>query len=207
MKKGLLSFLSLAFVVAFSQVSIAGVEKDVKKAEIDLKESQVEWKGKKLTGEHYGTISLKSGQLLLDGNKLTGGSFEIDMTSINNTDLTDEDSNKKLVGHLKSEDFFSVENHPTSKFEITKVEHKGGEKYNLTGNLTIKGITHPISFPATVSNKGGKVIAVADMKFDRSKYDVKYGSKSFFDNIGDKVIYDEVEMKVNLVSANTVAVK
>ncbi len=207
MKKGLLNFLSLAILLAFSNLAIAGNEKDVKKAEIDLKASKVEWKGKKLTGEHHGTILLKSGQLLFDENKLSGGAFEIDMTSINNLDLTDTDSNKKLVGHLKSDDFFSVANHPTSKFEITKVEHKSGDSYNLTGNLTIKGITHPITFPATISNKDGKVSAVADIKFDRSKYDVRFGSKTFFDNIGDKVIYDEVELKVNLISSNSLAVK
>lgn len=200
MKKSFLGLFILPALFLFSATVFAGNDKS-SKSDVDLKASKVEWKGKKLTGEHYGNISLSNGQLLFKGSKLTGGSFTIDMNSITDLDLTDAEYNQKLVGHLKSDDFFSVEKFPTSKFDITKVKHKGGDKYEITGNLTIKGITHPLSFPATVTNKDGKVRATADLKFDRSKYNVKYGSKTFFENIGDKIIYDDVELKVDLVTS------
>lgn len=206
MKKPFFKLFILSALFIFSEAVFAGKDK-TSKSDVDLKASKVEWKGKKLTGEHFGNISLSNGQLLFDGNKLTGGSFTIDMNSITCLDLTDEEYNKKLIGHLKSDDFFSVSSFPTSKFEITKVTHKGGDKYEITGNLTIKGITHPLTFPAVVTNKDGKVTATAEMKFDRSKYNVKYGSKSFFENIGDKIIYDDVEMKVSLVTTSALATK
>jgi polyisoprenoid-binding protein YceI len=205
MKKSFINLLTIA-ILFFATLAVAETEKSPK-TDVDTKESKLEWRGKKLTGEHYGNISIQSGQLAFNGNKLTGGSFVIDMNSITCLDLTSEEYNKKLVGHLKSDDFFSTSNFPTAKFDITKVEHKGGENYSITGNLTIKGITHPLTFPASVSNKDGKSTATASIVFDRSKYNVKYGSKTFFESIGDKVIYDDVELKVELVTSTTVAKK
>lgn len=167
---------------------------------VDAAKSTVNWLGKKVTGQHSGTIALKEGQLLLDGKKLVGGSFTMDMTTLAVTDVKDEKMNGKLKGHLSSDDFFGVANYPTSTLKITKVTPKGGNAYEVTGDLTIKGKTAPVTFPATVDPKAGT--ATAKITIDRSKYDIKYGSKSFFDNLGDKAIYDEFELDVTLATAS-----
>lgn len=180
--------IAALFVLALGLMSFTAlVEKTV-----DVSKSTVTWKGYKVTGEHEGTINIKSGVLMFDGKTLTGGKFEIDMTSINTTDL-EGDYKNKLDGHLKSADFFGVENHPTAKLEITKAVAKGNT-YTVTGDLTIKNITNPITFEMTVNGNN----ATAALKVDRAKYDVKYGSGSFFDNLGDKTIYDEFDLNVNL---------
>jgi len=164
---------------------------------VDAAKSTITWLGKKVTGSHNGTISLKSGSLNVDGKKVTGGTFVIDMTSIK-----DADGSAKLEGHLKADDFFGSSKFPTSTFVITKVTGSGA-KITVSGNLTIKGITKPLSFPAAVTtNADGTVSAVAGkIVVDRTKYDIKYGSKSFFDSIGDKAINDEFEIGVKLVAA------
>jgi len=162
---------------------------------VDAAKSSIDWLGKKVTGEHAGTIDLKSGELKLDGGAIAGGEFVVDMTSIKNTDLTDAEWNGKLVGHLKSDDFFGVETYPEAKLVITKATAFSGDKATATGDLTIKGATHPVTFDVT---KDGKTYT-AEITVDRSKYDVRYGSKSFFDNLGDKVIYDEFYLTVKLV--------
>jgi len=131
---------------------------------------------------------------MFDGTKLTGGEFVVDMTSLVTTDDMG-DSKAKLEGHLKSDDFFGVETHPTSKLVITSVKPFNDKSSTVTGDLTIKGITKPITF--VISIYADK--AMATLKVDRAKYDVRYGSDSFFDNLGDKTIYDEFDLVVNLV--------
>lgn len=172
---------------------------------VDVAKSDVKWHAKKVTGEHMGTIALKSGQMLVNGNKITGGTFVIDMNSIACTDIKDAEYNKKLVGHLKSDDFFSVEKHNTATFKITGVKPiakaaAGQPNYTVTGDLTIKGITNPISFPATVSVKDGVASAKADVTINRAKYDVRYGSNSFFDDLGDKAIYDDFVVTLDVTA-------
>lgn len=186
--------------LAFISFSFQQIDADPKKIDIDLKNSTIEWTGKKLTGEHYGNVSISDGHLLVDGNKLTGGDFEIDMNSITCADITDEKSNKRLVDHLKSEDFFAVSKFPKARFEITEVKPTGKQDYSITGNLTIKGKTKPLTFPASFTLTDGVAYASGTMVFDRSHYDVKFGSQSFFENLGDKMVYDDVDMKVNIVS-------
>lgn len=163
---------------------------------VDAAKSTITWIGKKVTGSHNGTIALQSGTLNVDGKKVTGGTFTIDMNSIK-----DADGSAKLEGHLKADDFFGTAKFPTSTFVITKVAGSGSA-LTITGNLTIKGITKPVSFPATVAVNGdGTVSALAGkIVVDRTKYDIKYGSKSFFDSIGDKAINDEFELAVKLVA-------
>jgi len=163
---------------------------------VDASKSTIAWVGKKVTGSHNGTIALKSGTLNVNGKNVTGGGFIIDMTSIK-----DADGSAKLEGHLKADDFFGVTKFPTSNFVITKVTGSGA-KATVSGNLTIKGITKPLSFPATVVvNADGTITATAaKIVVDRTKYDIKYGSKSFFDSIGDKAINDEFELSVKLVA-------
>jgi polyisoprenoid-binding protein YceI len=163
---------------------------------VDAAKSTVTWIGKKVTGSHNGTIALKSGSITVNGKAVTGGTFVMDMTSIK-----DADGSAKLEGHLKADDFFGTTKFPTSTFVVTKVAGTGAN-VTVSGNLTIKGITKPLSFPATVTvNSDGTVSALAGkIMVDRTKYDIKYGSKSFFDSIGDKAIDDEFEIAVNLVA-------
>lgn len=165
----------------------------------DVAQSKVEWTGKKLTGEHYGEIKISTGRLTMSNNKLTGGNFEMDMSSIICTDITDAKSNKRLVDHLKSEDFFSVNRFPKAQFVLTSVKLKSGTEYDVTGDLTIKGKTHPLSFPIKLTNTNNEWRAEGTMTFDRSKYDVKFGSQSFYENLGDKLVYDDVDITVNLI--------
>ena len=185
---------SLALAMVFGVVTATEPVAEEKK-EVKTDASTVTWKAYKVTGSHTGTIDLKSGALIFDGDKLTGGEFMVDMPTLVSTDLEgDPDSKGKLEGHLKSDDFFGVESHPTSKLVFTNVEATGKNSYEVTGDLTIKGITNPVTFDVSVY--GSK--ATATMKVDRSKYDVKYGSGSFFENLGDKTIYDEFDLVVDL---------
>ncbi|MEQ9303709.1 MAG: YceI family protein [Marinoscillum sp.] len=170
---------------------------------VDTEASSVSWVGKKVTGQHNGVVELKSGSFVFSEGQLVGGSFAVDMTSIEVQDLTGEYKGK-LEGHLKSDDFFGSNNFPTSNFTITKVKANGAGKYDVTGDLTIKGKTEKITFPAQLVEANGKVTGVASLIIDRSKFDVKYGSGSFFDDLGDKTIYDDFELTVNIVGVEAV---
>lgn len=167
---------------------------------VDQQQSSIHWVGRKVTGEHSGTINIADGKLHWNGNKLSGGSFEIDMASLANTDLTDESYNQQLVGHLKSDDFFSTEKYPKAKFVITNVQPLSENQSQVTGDLTIKGITNEVQFPATIQTNGNQLTANAKITVDRTKFDIKYGSGSFFDNLGDKAIDNEFELNVALVA-------
>lgn len=173
----------------------------------DKQQSKISWLGKKVTGEHNGSINLADGKLTTKGNAITGGIFTIDMTSITNADLTDAGYNQKLVGHLKSDDFFSTEKYPTSTLVLTKVTPTGKNQYKVNGDLTIKGIKKPIEFPATITLDGNQLRGKAKLVIDRTKYDIKYGSGSFFDNLGDKAINNDFELNIDLVAkaGNTVS--
>lgn len=167
---------------------------------VDITSSNIVWKGYKVTGEHTGTVKLKNGNLQFADNQLTGGSFEVDMNTINCTDLEGEYAGK-LVGHLKSDDFFGVSKYPTAKFVITRViaqDTKGN--YKVIGNLTIKETTKEIKFFVNLVEKDGKVTASGKLTIDRSEFNVRYGSGSFFDNLGDKTIYDEFDLAISLVA-------
>ena len=165
----------------------------VEKREVSTEKSTVTWKAYKVTGSHTGTVALQSGALVFDGSQLSGGEFTVDMTTLTSTDLEGEWKDK-LVGHLKSEDFFAVEKHNTSTLVFTQVKATGKNSYRVTGDLTIKGITRPVTFDLSVYGSR----ATATMKVDRAQYDIRYGSGSFFDNLGDKTIYDEFDMVVDL---------
>ena len=167
---------------------------------VNVAESKVTWFGKKVTGEHYGSIQLLSGGMQFSDDKLVGGSFEIDMTSIENADIENEEYNQKLVGHLKSDDFFGVEKYPKASLNITNVEQKTASKYHVKGDITIKGITKSVEFPVEVSMLGSKAVASASVTIDRSEFDVRYGSGSFFDGLGDKMIYDDFRLDVTVVA-------
>ncbi|PWD97824.1 YceI family protein [Marinilabilia rubra] len=160
---------------------------------VDLNKSELTWEAEKITGSHAGTIDLKSGSLVVSNGLIQSGEFVINMESIAVTDIEDESTNQKLVGHLKSADFFDVENYATSKFVIDGSE-KSGSSLKVTGDLTIKGKTNPVSFEAN-SISGGYS---AEIVVDRTLYDVRYGSTKFFDNLADKAIDDEFTINVQL---------
>lgn len=165
---------------------------------VDTAKSSVKWLAKKVTGEHTGTIAVKEGSLNVEKGKISGGKVVIDMNSIVDVDLTDANWNAKLIGHLKSDDFFSVATFPTAELAVNKVE-SDGNIFTFSGNLTIKGITNPVSFKATSAKEGKNTTYKGVLTIDRSKFNVRYGSKSFFDNLGDKVINDEFTLDFNLV--------
>ena len=187
----------------FNVAAIAGgPDKKVadKTLAVDTKSSKLTWGAKKVTGTHAGTVPIESGSLIVDGDKLKGGSFVADVKSLVVTDITDADMNGKLTGHLKSDDFFSVEKHPQAKLVISSVTPKGGDAYDVVGKLTIKGITEEVKFPATVKSDAKKVTANAKVKVDRTKYDIKFRSSNFFENLGDKAIDNDFTLDVNLVA-------
>jgi polyisoprenoid-binding protein YceI len=167
---------------------------------VDTKATSATWLAKKVTGQHDGSINIAKGTLASDGKTITGGSFDFDMNSIVCKDLTDAEWNGKLVGHLKSDDFFSVAKNPTAKFEIVRVAQKAGNDYLVTGKLTIKGITNEIIFPAMIKMDDKTIVTIAKIMVNRTKFDIKYGSASFFESIGDKAINDEFELNVNVVA-------
>jgi len=192
MKK--LIFASLMLVSVAMTANTTNPVNSIESKTIKTEESSVTWTGKKVTGQHTGTINIKSGSLEFDNGMLTGGNITIDMNSIVCTDLG-EGGARKLEGHLKSDDFFGVATHPTATLNITGVkeaEKKGS--YMITADLTIKEITKSISFNAETNDAE----AQAKVVIDRTDFDVKYGSGSFFDNLGDKTIYDDFELIINL---------
>ncbi|MHA8065694.1 YceI family protein [Aquirufa sp. ROCK2-A2] len=182
-----------ALVVGF--ISMTSATAAPKPVNVSTSASKVVWLAKKVTGEHNGTVAISNGSLSIDGNKLVGGNFTIDLKSIVCKDLTDPGYNQKFITHITSGDFFEVEKFPTANFVITKVAGN-----QVSGNMTIKGITKAVSFPAQISVAGGKVSAVASITIDRTDYNIKYGSKKFFESIGDKAIYDDFALTVTLVS-------
>lgn len=159
---------------------------------VDVERSTIDWSAKKVLGGHVGTVKISSGTLIYNEKGLKGGSFVMDLANLTS-------DNARLTTHLKNDDFFSVDKFPSSKFEITKVTKVGTDRVSITGNLTIKGITNPITFQASVKQQKGVIVAVASgVKVDRTKYDIKYRSKNFFGDIGDKAIEDEFELNINL---------
>lgn len=183
-----LKTLALALSVVFS---VATTSAQTKK--IDTSKSTINWVGKKVTGEHSGTVNFKDGAVVLKGTKLVGGTFTVDMTSMTATDLQGQ-SQGKLNGHLKSEDFFGTEKYPDATLVIKKIGTKATNIYSVVADLTIKGITKPVSFDMTVNG----TTATSAFKVDRTKYDIKYNSASIFSTIGDKAISDEFELAIAL---------
>jgi len=188
-------------LAAFSIVAVAGNpgKKAPQTLKVDANASTFNWLSKKLTGEHNGTVKIQSGNLLTDGGKLTGGDFTIDLNTIKDLDIQGDFAGR-LETHLKSADFFDVAKFPTSTLKITKAVAKGGENYDLTGDLTIRGVTQSITFPATVKVVGKTATASAKFDVDRTKFGLTYRSKSFFENIGDKMIYDNFTVEVKIVA-------
>lgn len=173
---------------------------------VDLEKSNVEWTGAKPTGQHHGTVNISNGELLLADGKIVGGKFVIDLNSIVVLDLTDQEMNAKLLGHLKSPDFFEVETYPVAQFEITGVEASGDHpeaNHIVTGNLTMKDVTKSVSFPAMINISDDAVTATTPaFVIDRTDWNVRYGSKKLFANLKDNFINDEMGLKINLTATH-----
>ncbi len=184
MKKMILALVSL-------------VTLSVNAAELDLSKSMISWVGKKavVDSKHMGNVKLKSGSVDLKEGKLTGGSLVVDMNTINATDL-EGDWKTKLEGHLKNDDFFKVEKFPTSSFKATSVKAEGAGKYKVTGDLKILDATNSVD--VVLTQKGKEF--TGSLNIDRTKWGLKYGSGSFFDNLGDKAIADQIALELKLVT-------
>ena len=195
MKKALFISLALSVASVFAFKALKG-----KTYTVDAKQSAVVWTGKKVTGEHKGKVEISSGKLNVLDKKLIDGTFVLNLASLTVTDITEPEKNAKLVGHLKNDDFFATDKFPTSQLVITKATQQSGEQYELTGNLTIKGITQPITFPATVKITDKGATARAQITVNRTKYDIKYKSANYFENLGDKAILDDFLLDVSLVA-------
>ena len=191
-------FFSILFTIS-ALITHAGNPGEGTPIKVKTGESIVAWTAKKVTGKHNGSIAIKEGQLNIIDGILTGGSFVIDMTSITVLDLQGG-SKAKLENHLKSSDFFNVDTFSTATLVVTDAKVTGIGQYDIKADLTIKGITHPIEFTAVVKPEGQSYIATAEIKVDRTLYDVRYGSKKFFPGIGDSMIFDEFDLSVTLVA-------
>ena len=167
---------------------------------IESAQSNIDWVGRKVTGAHNGTISIKEGTLTLTDGQLAGGEFTIDTTSIKILDVTDPDTNTQFAGHLASPDFFASEQYPEAKFVITLAEPAGENNYNIEGSLTIKGITRPVSFIAVVNNANGTISASGKVVVDRTLYDMKFRSGNFFKDLGDTLIYNNFDLNVSITA-------
>lgn len=162
---------------------------------VDVENSALNWKGYKPTGTHNGTITLASGDIVIKNNKITGGNFVTDMSTIK-----ESEDNSKLERHLKSEDFFETAVYPTSKFEITEIVNKG-EKIQVTGNMTIKGITKQITFlAALLVNEDALILTSDTFQINRADFNVKFKSKSFFNDLKDKFVNDEFDFQVTILA-------
>ena len=179
----------VALVVALGTVTATAQDKTINTAK-----SKISWVGKKVTGQHAGTISFKEGKLNFKKGKLTGGNFTVDMSSINVTDLKAGEGKEKLEGHLKAADFFGTDKYPISTLVFKSVKEKSANVYTVTADLTIKNVTKPVTFDLTVNKNS----ATTAFKVDRTKYGIEYGSGSIFDGLGDNMIYDDFELTVIL---------
>jgi polyisoprenoid-binding protein YceI len=160
---------------------------------INLQESIVNWNGKKVTGAHEGTINFKEGFFIYENDKIVGGDFIVNMSTLINTDLTGKDK-LELEKNLKSFNFFNTEDFKTSELVFKSIIDKGKNLYKVTADLTIKGVTNTIKFDLILNKQG----ATAKLKIDRTKYGIQYGSGTFFDDIGDWTIYEEFDLNIDI---------
>lgn len=185
----------MKIIILFSSALLITLQIHAQTLTADVSKSKITWTANKAVGGHSGNISLQSGSLTLAGNIITAGTLIINMKSITCTDITDKPTNTKFIGHLHSDDFFSVQTHPTATLTITDRASFLNNTTVIKGNLTIKGITKPITFTATKNEKTYTAI----IPVNRTLYGITYGSGSFFENLGDNAIYDEFTLDVTLV--------
>ena len=211
MKNFLLPALFAAAVFGAAPVAMAQKNNSAKMAtnaaayKLQPQLSTLGWEGKAVTHGHVGTMQFNGGELLVKGNAVVGGSAVVDMKTMKATDIKEADSQAKFVGHMSGDDFFGAEKFPTSTFKIVTVTPikgaaKDADNATITGDMTIKGVTQRLSFPAKVGVKDGVAAATGKVTIDRTKYGLKYGSKSFFDSLGDKAINDNFDLTFNVIA-------
>lgn len=188
------------FVITFALITAMTLNLFSQQYVIDAKKSELNWFAAKVTGKHNGKVNIKDGSLKKEVAGYSGV-FTVDMTSIKVEDLKDPEYNTKLVNHLRSDDFFSVDKHKTTTFKLKSIKEKKTKDatHTVVGDLTIKGITNEITFPAKFNFSENSFKADAKFSIDRSKWNVRYGSGSFFDNLGDATIYDDIKFELSLV--------
>jgi polyisoprenoid-binding protein YceI len=183
----------IVFIAVLSQLVILNLTAQ-DRLNADTSKTQLTWLGEKVMGQHTGTIKLKSGWIVMKENKIVSGEFNIDMKSIRNSD-----GQTSLDTHLMSDDFFSSNTYPVSKLVITGSSSFETGTGVVKGLMTIKGVTNPIEFKASTQKNNDGLWFYANITIDRTKYNVRYGSGTFFSNLGDKIIYDEFKIKINLL--------
>ncbi|MFP5519841.1 MAG: YceI family protein [Bdellovibrionia bacterium] len=188
------SILAMFVMLAVSSAYAAPVT-----YKVDAATSKVNWLGKKVTGQHDGTIAVKGGEVTMDGKKITGGTITIDMKTIKVLDIKDAEYNKKLTDHLNSDDFFSTAKHGEAKLVIKSAKEVKNQM-EITADLTIKNITKPVTFMVDVKADAAKATAKGKLVIERTQFDVKYGSGKFFQNLGDKMINDDFELTFDIVA-------
>ena len=163
--------------------------------QVDMENSQIKWIGRKVTGEHSGTLNLSGGWVVLDKNSINSGKFIFDMASISNTDIESPEWKQKLEDHLKSEDFFHTDSFPHAILEIkghqSLIIENSKKSDQILADLTIRGITHEIKLPLDLTQSQNNFNAEGSVDIDRTLYNIQYKSGKFFDELGDKLIYDD----------------
>jgi len=172
-------FLILPFIVSFTFAT-----------QVDLVKSTIHWEGTKITGRHFGVIGIKNAEVKVKDNSIISGNVVVNMDTFKAVDLSG-DMATKFNKHMKGEDFFNVKKHPVAKINIKKVEG-----YTATADLTVMGVTNEVSFPIVSHNNHH----YGSLTFDRTKFGMKYGSSSFFKNLGDKVIHNDIKLIFNIVT-------
>lgn len=195
----------LLALFAFSMITLQVEAQGVDPLELVPDRSRVLWTATKVTGEHTGGVPVRSGTLEVSDGELIGATITMDMAGLTCLDIDDAAMNAKLVRHLNSDDFFATEKFPEATFVLTAVEaikgaSAGKPNYRVTGDLTIKGITHPTTFDCIFWMDGDVARAAANFTFDRAKYDVRYRSGSFFADLGDKAISDTVSLTFDIAA-------
>jgi polyisoprenoid-binding protein YceI len=167
--------------------------------EIQKESSTVNWTGKKVLGLHTGTIDITMGSIHLDSGKINGGEIVIDMTSLTITDINDRKTHDDFKDHLWNDDFFSINAYTRSHLKIEHGELLANNEYTLSGHLTIKDITHPISFRAKIEILTDFLYSTGEIVIDRTLYNIRYGSGKFIDHLGDKLIHDDFVLQFKLI--------
>ena len=180
MKKVIISFFCLAPLIAG----------DAKTYTVDVNQTSLRWKGMKVTGSHWGYVTMAEGLVIINGKNIIAGEFSVDLNSMTEEEMGDSPWKIKLLNHLKSDDFFDVTNHPVVRFKLTRATFNQGA-FKFKGDMTIRGITHPVEFPAVVRFSDQGPSATGQIVIDRTNYNMKYRSGKYFPDVGDKMIYDE----------------
>jgi len=167
---------------------------------LESAKSNIDWIGQKVTGSHNGTIGIREAEFIFNDGRLSDGKVVIDTTAIKILDITDADTNAQFAGHLASDDFFSSARFPEAVFVITETDSGSNGTTQITGDLTIKGITHPITFDATINAIEDRITLAGKMIIDRTKYGIKFRSGNFFVNLGDTLIYNDFQLIFHLTA-------